>query len=90
MTGLSSAIYFQKIKEQVRGMTFNEYIKLSDRAREAGIAEDNPALSQLLHLLKAEQRAKKHFKAYLCDMNKWEKNCAKWVEDAIRKAGEKE
>ena len=71
-------------------MTFNDYIKLSDRAREAGVAEDNPALSQLLHLLQAKQKAKKHFKAYLCDMNKWEKNCAKWVEDAIRKAGEQE
>lgn len=69
-------------------MTFNDYIELRDRAREAGIAEDHPTLKQLLHLIQAKQKAKDHFKAYLRDMNKWEKNCAEGVEDAIREAGE--
>lgn len=71
-------------------MTFNDYIELRNRAREAGVAEDHPALQQLLHLIQAKQKAKDHFKAYLCDMNKWEKNCAEGVEDAIREAGEHE
>ena len=69
-------------------MTFNDYIKLKDRARETGVAEDNPALTRLLHLIQAKQKAKEHFEAYLRDMNEWEKNCAKDVEDAIKKAGE--
>ena len=69
-------------------MTFNDYIELRDRAREAGVAEDHPTLKQLLHLIQAKQKAKDHFKAYLRDMNKWEKNCAEGVLDAIREAGE--
>ena len=71
-------------------MTFNDYFKLKNRARDAGIAEDHPSLIQLLHLIQAKQMAKDHFKAYLRDMNKWEKNCAEGVEDAIREAGEQE
>ena len=69
-------------------MTFKDYIKLKDRAREAGVAEDNPALTRLLHLIQAKQKAKEHFEAYLRDMNEWEKNCVKDVKDAIREAGE--
>ena len=71
-------------------MTFNDYFKLKNRARDAGIAEDHPSLIQLLHLIQAKQRAKDHFKAYLRDMNKWERNCAKDVEDAIKEEGEQE
>lgn len=69
-------------------MTFNDYIELRDRARDSGVAEDNQALTRLLHLIQAKQKAKEHFEAYLHDMNEWEKNCAKYVEDAIKKAGE--
>lgn len=69
-------------------MTFNDYIKLKDRARETGVAEDNPALTRLLHLIQAKQKAKEHFEAYLHDMNEWEKNCIKDVKDAIREACE--
>ena len=68
-------------------MTFNDYIKLKDRARDSGVA-DHPALTRLLHLIQAKQKAKEHFEAYLRDMNEWEKNCAKDVKDAIREAGE--
>ena len=71
-------------------MTFNDYFELKNRARGAGIAEDHPALKQLLHLIQAKQKAKYHFKAYLRDMNEWEKNCAEAVEDAIKEAGETE
>ena len=63
-------------------MTFNDYFELKERARDAGVA-DHPALKQLLHLIQAKQKAKDHFEAYLHDMNEWEKNCAKTVEDAI-------
>ena len=63
-------------------MTFNDYFELKERARDAGVA-DHPALKQLLHLIQAKQKAKDHFEAYLRDMNKCEKNCAKDVEDAI-------
>ena len=71
-------------------MTFNDYIELRDRVREAGVAEDHPALKQLLHLIQAKQKAKDYFEKYLRDMNKWERNCAKDVEDAIKEAGEQE
>ena len=70
-------------------MTFNDYIKLRDRAGDSGVA-DHPALTQLLHLIQAKQKAKEHFEAYLRDMNEWEKNCVKDVKDAIREAGETE
>lgn len=68
-------------------MTFNDYIKLRDRARDSGVA-DNPALTRLLHLIQAKQKAKEHFEAYLHDMNEWEKNCIENVKDAIREACE--
>ena len=71
-------------------MTFNDYFELKVRVRDAGIAEDHPALKQLLHLIQAKQKAKDYFEAYLRDMDKWEKNCAKAVEDAIKEAGETE
>lgn len=64
-------------------MTFKDYVELKERAKDAGI-ERHPALTQLLHLLQAKNKAQDHFKAYMRDMNTWEKNCAKIVEDAIR------
>lgn len=71
-------------------MTFKDYRELEERAKAAGI-KSNPALTQLLHLLQAKDMAQKHYKAYLRDMNEWEKNCASWVERAIREAeGENE
>lgn len=69
-------------------MNRNDYIKLRERAREVGIGE-HPALIQLLHLLQAKHKVQNHYKAYMRDMNAWEKNCARDVEDAIRKAGGK-
>lgn len=71
-------------------MTFNDYIELRDRARDSGVAEDNQALTRLLHLIQAKKKAKEHFEAYLHDMNEWEKNCIKAVKDAIREACETE
>ena len=38
-------------------MTFKDYIKLKDRARDSGVA-DHPALTRLLHLIQAKQKAK--------------------------------
>ena len=68
-------------------MTFNDYIEFRDRARDSGVA-DHPALTRLLHLIQAKQKAKEHFEAYLHDMNEWEKNCIENVKDAIREACE--
>ena len=68
-------------------MTFKDYKELAERAKAAGI-KSNPALTQLLHLLQAKDAAQRHYKAYLRDMNDWEKNCASWVERAIREADE--
>lgn len=67
-------------------MNVNDYVKLRERAREAGLGE-HPALTQLLHLLQVKHKVQGYYKAYMCDMNNWEKNCARDVEDAIRKAG---
>ena len=68
-------------------MTLKDYIEFRDRARDSGVA-DHPALTRLLHLIQAKQKAKEHFEAYLHDMNEWEKNCIKDVKDAIREARE--
>lgn len=70
-------------------MTFKDYAELRERAKDAGI-EQHPSLTQLLHLLQAKHKAQDYFKAYMRDMNKWEKNCAKTVEDAIRMESEQE
>lgn len=67
-------------------MNYNDYAKLRERAREVGLGE-HPALTQLLHLLQVKHKVQNHYKAYMCEMNNWEKNCARDVEDAIRKAG---
>ena len=56
-------------------MNSNDYVKLKERAKEAGL-EDHPSLIQLLQ---------DHYRAYMRDMNEWEKNCARSVEEAIRK-----
>ena len=68
-------------------MTFKDYKELEERAKAAGI-KSNTALTQLLHLLQAKDTAQRHYKAYLRDMNEWEKYCASWVERAIREAEE--
>lgn len=68
-------------------MTFKDYKELENRAKAAGI-KSNPALTQLLNLLQAKDAAQRHYKAYLRDMNDWEKNCASCVEIAIREAEE--
>lgn len=70
-------------------MNGNDYVKLREKAKEAGLRE-HPALIQLLHLLQAKNKAQKHFRAYMRDMNEWEKNCARDVEDAIRKVNRNE
>lgn len=62
-------------------MNVNDYVKLRERAREAGLGE-HPALIQLLHLLQGKRKVQDHYRAYMRDMNEWEKNCARDVEDA--------
>lgn len=63
-------------------MTFDDYSKLQGRAKEVGI-DNCPALTQLLDLLQAKHKVQQHYKAYMQDMNDWEKNCAKIVEAII-------
>jgi hypothetical protein len=70
-------------------MNVNDYVKLREKAREAGLGE-HPALIQLLHLLQGKHKAQDHYRAYMRDMNEWEKNCARDVEDAIRKVNRNE
>lgn len=65
-------------------MNSNDYVKLKERAKEAGL-EDHPSLIQLLHLLQGKHKVQDHYRAYMRDMNEWEKNCARSVEEAIRK-----
>lgn len=67
-------------------MNFSDYYGLRERAKAAGV-EDSPSLKMLLHLLQAKEVAVKHHRDYLMEMNNWERNCFKCVEDEIKKAG---
>lgn len=67
-------------------MKFEDYIQLRNRAKKAGVENSN-SLNQLLHLLQAKSVAIEYHKEYMKRMNEWEKNCAKEVEEEIRKAG---
>lgn len=68
-------------------MTFADYMELKERATKAGV-ENSPSLKQLLHLIQATGIAKSHFEAYMYEMNEWEKELAKVIEEEIRQAGE--
>lgn len=65
-------------------MNYNDYAKLKERAKEVGL-EEHPPLIQLLHLLQAKHKVQNHYRAYMRDMNEWEKNCARSLEEAIKK-----
>lgn len=68
-------------------MKFEDYMGLKDKAKKAGV-ENSSALKQLLHLIQAKSVAVECHKEYMHRMNEWEKNCAKAVEEEIRKAGD--
>lgn len=70
-------------------MNHNDYMKLRERAREVGLG-GHPALIQLLYLLQGKRKVQDHYKAYMRDMDNWEKNCARDVEDAIRRVSRNE
>ena len=67
-------------------MNYLNYLGLRERAKAAGV-EDSLALKQLLHLIQAKNVAIKHHREYLKEMNEWERNCFKCVEEEIKKAG---
>ena len=64
-------------------MTFEDYMKLKERAEKAGV-KDSSLLKQLLHLLQVKSVATRHYKMYINEMNEWEKNIAKSIEHEIK------
>lgn len=66
-------------------MRFEDYAKLNERAEAAGIGDDT-ALIHLLHLLQAQEVAKRSFKKYMREMHEWEKNVAREAECRIAAA----
>lgn len=64
-------------------MTFKDYMELKERAEKAGV-QDSSALKQLLHLIQGKKIASEYYKRYMNEMNEWEKNIAKSVEQEIK------
>ena len=66
-------------------MNFTDYVELEKRAEAHGIGDD-PALTQLLHIIQFKEVVKKGHKRMMNDLADWEKNIAKNVEQRIKEA----
>lgn len=66
-------------------MNFSDYVELEERAEAHGIGDD-PALTQLLHIIQFKEAVKKGHKRTMDDLAAWEKNIAKNVEQRIKEA----
>lgn len=64
-------------------MTLKDYMELKERAEKAGV-QDSSALKQLLHIIQTKNVAIRNHKHFLQEMNEWEKNIAKCVEQEIK------
>lgn len=67
-------------------MNFSDYVELEERAEAHGIGDD-PALAQLLHIIQFKEAVVRGHKRTMRDLNIWEKNIAKSVEQHIKEEG---
>lgn len=63
-------------------MNFSDYVELEERAEAHGIGDD-PALTQLLHIIQFKEAVKNGHRKTMRDLDIWEKNIAKAVERRI-------
>lgn len=70
-------------------MTFNDYTKLKEKAKENNI-EDSPSLKQLLHILQVHNVVKEYYAKFNAHMNTWEDNCKKSFEEELKEKKEDE
>ena len=66
-------------------MNFADYVELEKRAEEHGIGDD-PSLAQLLHIIQFKEAVKNGHKRTMRELDVWEKNIAKNVEERINEA----
>lgn len=64
-------------------MNFSDYVELKKRAEEHGLADDS-SLAQLLHIIQFKEVVKEGHKRTMNELNNWEKNIAKNVEQRIK------
>lgn len=67
-------------------MNFTDYVELEKRAEAHG-AGDDPALAQLLHIIQFKEAVKRGHRKTMHDLDVWEKNIAKDVEQRIKEVG---
>lgn len=67
-------------------MNFADYVELEKRAEAHGIGDD-PALAQLLHIIQFKEVVKNGHRRTMRDLDNWEKNIAKAVEQRIKEEG---
>ncbi len=63
-------------------MNFSDYVELEERAEAHGVGDD-PALTQLLHIIQFKEAVKNGHRKTMRDLDIWEKNIAKAVERRI-------
>lgn len=66
-------------------MDFSDYVELEKRAEAHGIGDD-PALTQLLHIIQFKEVVKKGHKRTMNELVVWERNIAETVEQRINEA----
>lgn len=66
-------------------MDFSDYVELEKRAEAHGIGDD-PALTQLLHIIQFKEVVKKGHKRTMNELVVWERSIAETVEQRINEA----
>lgn len=64
-------------------MNLSDWYDLNERAKKYGI-DDHPALAQLLHIIQFKGAVVRGHKRTMNELNTWEKNIAKAVEQSIK------
>lgn len=66
-------------------MNFADYVELEKRAEAHGMGDD-PSLAQLLHIIQFKEAVKNGHKRTMKELDVWEKNIARCVEQRIKEA----
>ena len=66
-------------------MKFEDWAELNERAKSCGIGNDR-SLAQLLHIIQFKEVVKSGHRRTMRELNTWEKNIAKSVEQRIKEA----
>lgn len=66
-------------------MNFTDYVELEKRAEAHGLGDDS-ALAQLLHIIQFKETVVNGHRRTMRDLDTWEKNIARTVEQRIKEA----